>query len=635
MPEEPAVEEALLPVRTPDDVEAGESKRKPGMELKFRGLHMEMKGREILSNVSGTVRPGELLAVMGPSGSGKTTLLSVLSGRQCVQSGSIKMNGSPLSKRLRRSMCYVMQQDIFFANLTLKDTLMYQAHLKLPSSMKLQEKEKIVVRLVEELDIQKCYNTVIGDDIKRGLSGGEQKRANIACELLSDPAVMLLDEPTSGLDSSTAYSLCCTLKRYVLRHHKTVVSSIHQPSSQIYHMFDKILVMSDGEIAYYGASSQILDFFGALGLHCGPHYNPADFILDKIKESAEVRQRIVDSTNEFRKTSLESPLDPSFTGESEENIPNGLSINKHTVSNFIDKKDLEDESERKWPSSFWVQYRTLTSRNFKQQREVILSWMNLVQTLSMAIIPGVIWWQIPKVEEQIQARSGLMYFILLHWAFTPIFHTLSTFPLERPIINKERLSGSYCLSAYYLAKMTSELPLIIIQPIVSITIAFWMGGLNGVIAYFVDLAMIVLGSVTAQSIGLFASALFLRIDQSIIFATIFMLTTLLLGGFYIQRLPAWLTWAQYFAFVLYPFHVMLSVEFSDDHSILCKAENSAYHHCNLARNTTNSSVYIPRDEILAFFNVTLPIWANILILLLFMVAFRLACYLLLRFYRKP
>ncbi|XP_072420847.1 uncharacterized protein [Chiloscyllium punctatum] len=230
------------------DAESGGGKRKPGMELKFRGLLMEMKGREILSNVSGTVRPGELLAVMGPSGSGKTTLLSVLSGRQSVQAGTVKMNGMPLSKRLRRSICYVMQQDIFFANLTLKDTLMYQAHLKLPSTMKQHEKEKIVTSLVEELDITKCYNTIIGDDFKRGLSGGERKRANIACELLSDPAVMLLDEPTSGLDSSTAYSLCCTLRRYVLRHCKTVVSSIHQPSSQIYHMFDKVLLMSDGEL---------------------------------------------------------------------------------------------------------------------------------------------------------------------------------------------------------------------------------------------------------------------------------------------------------------------------------------------------------------------------------------------------
>ncbi|XP_072356493.1 uncharacterized protein [Scyliorhinus torazame] len=141
------------------DVEAAELRRRTGMELKFRGLDMEIKGRGILCNVSGTVQPGELLAVMGPSGSGKTTLLSSLSGRQRVQSGTIKISGVPLNKRLRRTICYVMQQDIFFPNLTLKDTLMYQAHLKLPSTLKLHEKEQIVTNIVEELDIKKCYNT--------------------------------------------------------------------------------------------------------------------------------------------------------------------------------------------------------------------------------------------------------------------------------------------------------------------------------------------------------------------------------------------------------------------------------------------------------------------------------------------
>ncbi|GCC44746.1 hypothetical protein chiPu_0029133, partial [Chiloscyllium punctatum] len=108
-----------------------------------------------------------------------------------------------------------------------------------------------------------------------------------------------------------------------------------------------------------------------------------------------------------RKSSLESPLDPSFMEDSDAKLPNGLSLNEYRVSKFTHKDDLEEKPERKWPSSYWIQYRTLTLRNFKQQREVILSWLNLVQTLSMAIVPGVIWWQIPKVEEQIQATSGL------------------------------------------------------------------------------------------------------------------------------------------------------------------------------------------------------------------------------------
>ncbi|XP_067834845.1 uncharacterized protein, partial [Heptranchias perlo] len=405
-------------------------------------------------------------------------------------------------------------------------------------------------------------------------------------------------------------------------------------------------------IAYYGAASQILEFFSGLGLHCSPHYNPADFILDKIKQSPEVREKIVTSANALRKTSSECPLDSQYFASvgADDEIPNGLTVNKHREITGPRQSEnnsqshgpkqgkswtFDDDQEVRWTSSFWTQYSTLTARNFKQQRGVILSWLNLIQTLIMALVPGAIFWQLPKVEEQIRAIAGLLFFLLVYWGFTPMLQAVSLFPAERPIINKERLSGCYRLSAYYLAKMTSELPLTIIQPAVSLTIAYWMAGLNGVGAYFVDVGLIMLTAVTAQSIGLFSSALFLRINQSIIFATIFMLISLLLGGFYIQNLPRWLTWAQYLSFISYPFHVMLRMEFDNNHEILCKARNSAFRHCNVVRNTSNTTAYVPRDDILASYNDNLPIYASILILLLFLLAFRLACYLVLRFFRRP
>ncbi|MGH0183878.1 UNVERIFIED_CONTAM: hypothetical protein FKN15_013107 [Acipenser sinensis] len=122
--------------------------------------------------------------------------------------------------------------------------------------------------------------------------------------LKTDPSVMLLDEPTSGLDSSTSHSLIATLKHYAVKHQKTIISSIHQPSSLIFHMFDKLLLMSDGEVAYYGQASRIVDFFNDLGMPCTPHENPADYMLDKVKESPEVRQDIVDYSNKFRYAAL-------------------------------------------------------------------------------------------------------------------------------------------------------------------------------------------------------------------------------------------------------------------------------------------------------------------------------------------
>lgn len=138
-------------------------------------------------------RPGQVLAVMGPSGCGKTTLLDALSGQRPIDSGSIRLHRERVSKKWRRKICYVLQQDIFFAELTLRETLTYTAMLRMPDRMARAEKMRCVDNILETLELTGCQHTKIGDYMNRGLSGGEKKRANIACELLTNPSIMLLD----------------------------------------------------------------------------------------------------------------------------------------------------------------------------------------------------------------------------------------------------------------------------------------------------------------------------------------------------------------------------------------------------------------------------------------------------------
>jgi len=264
---------------TPRDVSTRRRSLERGVEFRFNSISMKIKDRTILNDVSGSAFPGQMVAIMGPSGSGKTSLLNILAGRANAASsdGYVTLNGDVINKTLRRRISYVTQEDIFFPNLTVEQTLKFAAELRLKESFDV--KMQIVDDIINALDLRKCATTIIGGNLIRGISGGEKKRVSIANELLTDPSVLLLDEPTSGLDSNTAFDLICSLKKYVSQFHKTLILTIHQPSAQVFFKFDTLILLQEGHIAYYGSPNDVIDDFAEMGfVNESRHYNPADFI---------------------------------------------------------------------------------------------------------------------------------------------------------------------------------------------------------------------------------------------------------------------------------------------------------------------------------------------------------------------
>lgn len=247
-----------------------------------QGSTAKIQERTILNGITGMVSPGEILAILGPSGSGKSTMLNVLAGRLHQGhglTGTILTNNKKPTKHISKRTGFVTQDDILYPHLTVRETLVFCSLLRLPRTLSTKEKTSIAEAVMAELGLTKCENTIIGNSFIRGISGGERKRVSIAHEMLINPSLLILDEPTSGLDSTAAYRLVSTLGSLVQRG-KTIVTSMHQPSSRVYQMFDKVLVLSEGRCLYFGKGSEAMSYFESVGLSPSFPMNPADFLLD-------------------------------------------------------------------------------------------------------------------------------------------------------------------------------------------------------------------------------------------------------------------------------------------------------------------------------------------------------------------
>ncbi|GFS54142.1 protein white [Nephila pilipes] len=274
--------------------------------------------KQLLRDVNGEVKPGQLMAIMGASGAGKTTLLNVLTNRNLRLlnvEGSVLVNGQSVGESIIRLSAYVQQDDLFIGTLTVKEHLIFSACLRMDKHLNYEERMKRVNEVMAELNLVKCADTVIGaPGMVKGISGGEAKRLAFAAELLTKPALMFCDEPTSGLDSFISRSLVSVL-RDLARGGRTIICTIHQPSSDVFELFDHLLLMAEGRVAYRGKASLALDFFSRVGLRCPINYNPADFYVQNLAIACgrenESREKVLAIVSQFAKEDLEMETSPT------------------------------------------------------------------------------------------------------------------------------------------------------------------------------------------------------------------------------------------------------------------------------------------------------------------------------------
>ncbi|KAL4028036.1 hypothetical protein IC575_011228 [Cucumis melo] len=534
--------------------------------------------RTILNGVSGVVRPGELLAMLGTSGSGKTTLLTALAARLPGKiSGAITYNDKPFSSSIKRKVGFVSQDDVLYPHLTVLETLTYAAMLRLPNKLTYDEKVAQTEMIIAELGLTRCRNSVIGGGLLRGISGGERKRVSIGHEMIVNPSLLLLDEPTSGLDSTTAQRIVATL-RGLARGGRTLVMTIHQPSTRLYRMFDKVVVLSDGSPIYSGDASRVMPYFESIG-YLPPFnlINPADFLLDLANGIApdSIREDQVEHFHggllldrQDDQNSIKQSLIASFRKNLYPQIKAQILTETNISTVDARSNSLRGRKKNEWTTSWWEQFKILLKRGLRERRHESYSGLRIFQVMSVSFLSGLLWWH--SDPSHIQDQVGLIFFFSIFWGFFPLFNAIFAFPLERPMLNKERSSGMYRLSSYYMSRTAGDLPMELVLPTVFVTVTYWMGGLNpSMIPFLLTLLVVLLNVLVSQGLGLALGAILMEVKQATTLASVTMLVFLLVGGYYIEHIPHFMSWLKYVSFSHYCYKLVVGIQYN--------SLNEAYH----------------------------------------------------------
>lgn len=271
--------------------------------------------------------------------------------------------------------------------LTVYQSLKFTALLRLPGTMTREEKLEKVDEVIAMLRLNKSQRTKIGTVDLRGISGGERKRLCIASELLADPAIIFFDEPTSGLDSSMALVVARSMKELAKDNQLTLVTTIHQPNSQVFGQFDKLLLLDEGHTIFNGASVDAVSYFTKIGHPCPDGFNPPNFLMDLIVLRALTEEHRKVLTADFMPAIIVNDTDKSALEEVE-----------------VEKPKIETET---YPISYIDQVTLLTQR----QMIVILDGFFDKETVflyaGLAGIAGLLWARLGYGEETIFPRYGL------------------------------------------------------------------------------------------------------------------------------------------------------------------------------------------------------------------------------------
>ncbi|KAJ5280748.1 hypothetical protein N7478_006120 [Penicillium angulare] len=451
--------------------------------------------RDLIHNVSGDVKQGELVALMGPSGCGKTTLLNVLARRPASSgarvNGESYINGAKIeSREFGRMTSYVEQEDALIGSMTVQETLKFAADLSLPSTVSKAQRIERINTLLESFGIQKQANTLVGTPIRKGISGGQKRRVSVASQLITCPKILFLDEPTSGLDSTASYEVISYVKELAKANNIIIIASIHQPSTTTFQLFDKLLLLSSGRTCYFGPVSNLDGYFGKIGHPIPGNTNPAEFLLDIVSSDFS-------KSNEDAEARVEG-IQQSW-GESVE----AVSVNKQVsdrLSMAAGEKHNATADDMARPGSIRITAALLHRSFIKSYRDVVAYGIRIVMYLGLAIMMGTVWLRLHPSQEYIQPYVNAIFFGSAFMSFMAVAY-VPAFLEDRATFAKERANGLYSATPFMIANFIIGLPFLLVS--------YWLSNFQPTAeAFFTWVMWIFLDLVAAESLVVFVSAIF-------------------------------------------------------------------------------------------------------------------------------
>lgn len=592
------VEMTIARARTSDtDLSAGKEKMaaQPISEVRAIDLGLEdfalgldkrtargkkLPRKTILNPLNATFQAGVLNVIMGPSGSGKTSLLNAMAlrlrnslGTKYRPSGRLTFNGAVPSDMVIRSVCsYVCQDDdALLPSLTVRETLQFAAGLRLPSFMSKEEKHRRAEDVLMKMGLKDCADNLIGNDMVKGISGGEKRRVSIAVQVLTDPRILLLDEPTSGLDAFTASSIMEVLQG-LANEGRTLILTIHQARSDLFDRFGNVLLLArGGSPAYAGAAREMLGYFSRQGLECPTHTNPADFALDMITVDLQQEEREVESRERVKK----------LLGQWELNGKDGPVVSEKRLSGIEEASESstaaeEDKtegaggangviaSESKWavrppalaagsprksfnkaslstPAELGALIRKRASIttalplllhramvNTRRQPELIMA--RTMQVIGLALILALFFAPLKNDYFSVQNRMGFVQELGAFY-FVGMLQNVAVYPSERDVFYREDDDGVYGIEAFIASYTILEVPFEILSCLVfGVLGAIAIGLPRTVTMYFVTMFS-VFGIVSCgESLGIMFNTLLPHTGFAVNVMGIFLSVATLMAG---------------------------------------------------------------------------------------------------------